>query len=104
MLPPVLDMEIDTGTSLSFDLGFDVDDSSDDLHSQFTPSQAGSAPYTSAVTSQVSLFTQEESKHPYGRGRSESVLSTASSNHLGYEESQDDDDWMKTVLAAGDKI
>lgn len=105
MLPPVLDMHIDTGTSLSFDFGFDVDDSSDD-HSQFTPGQAESAVFTSALTSQVSLFTQDESKHPYGRGRSESTASTASSNHLGYEDSQEDEDWMKTVLAAacGDKI
>ncbi|KAH6914473.1 hypothetical protein BKA70DRAFT_1218010 [Coprinopsis sp. MPI-PUGE-AT-0042] len=106
MLPPVLDMHIDTGTSLSFDLGFDVDDSSDDLHSQFTPSQAESVIYASAVTSQVSLFAQDEPKHPYGRGRSESTASVASSNHLGYEDSQEDEDWMKTVLAAacGDKI
>jgi RhoGAP domain len=106
MLPPVLDMHIDTGTSLSFDLGFDVDDSSDDLPSQFTSSQAESVVYASAVTSQVSLFAQDEPKHPYGRGRSESTASTASSNHLGYEDSQEDEDWMKTVLAAacGDKI
>ncbi|TFK20945.1 RhoGAP-domain-containing protein [Coprinopsis marcescibilis] len=113
LLPPVLDTQIDCGTSFSLDLGFDLSaspgQSTDNLRSSSVLGSSNTDTfYASALSSQVSFLspTAIDGQHkpqphrsPYSRQRSES----SASNHLGMlekEDNDDDDDWTQSVLAA----